>query len=32
VGLFEANYEVVHKSADSIEYLKTNSGYGKMKK
>jgi len=32
VGLFEANYEVVHKSADSIEYLKTNSGYGRMKK
>ncbi|MBS1496862.1 MAG: hypothetical protein JSU03_08265 [Bacteroidetes bacterium] len=31
VGLFKANYKVVHKSANSIEYLKTNSGYEKIK-
>ena len=31
MGLFKANYEVVHKNADSIEYLKTNSGYKKIK-
>jgi hypothetical protein len=31
VGLFKANYEVVHQGKDSIEYLKTNVGYEKIK-
>lgn len=31
VGLFKANYRVVHNGADSTEYLKVNSGYEKTK-
>lgn len=31
LGLFKANYKLVRKSADSIEYLKTNIGYEKIK-
>ncbi|MGG9964804.1 hypothetical protein [Ferruginibacter sp. SUN106] len=31
VGLFKANYEVVHQGKDSVEYTKKNIGYEKIK-
>jgi hypothetical protein len=30
IGVFKANYQVVNKSGDSIEYRKTNMGYEKI--